>query len=191
MAQTHQYQIIKPEQVQTGMQIRVHQRITEQTAKGMKERIQVFEGLVMTVRGKDAQKTMTVRKVSNGVGVEKIFPLALPTIDKVELVKQYKVRRKNIDFLKRVKKRLKETAVKLHAIKEETPVVEAPVETQSEVGSEESEVKEEAPVEEKKEEAPVAEEKTEATPAEEPKEEEEKKEEAPAEEPKTEEKPAE
>lgn len=131
MAQTQQYQTIKPEQVQTGMQIRVHQRISEQTAKGMKERVQVFEGLVITVRGKDEQKTMTVRKVSNGVGVEKIFPLALPTLEKIELMKQFKVRRKNIGFLKSVKKRLKDATIKLRPVKEEQ-TVEAPTEEPSE-----------------------------------------------------------
>lgn len=118
MAQSTRYEAIDPQQVRTGMQIRVHQRIKEMGSKGMKERIQVFEGLVLTVRGKDSNKTMTIRKVSNGVGVEKIFPLNLPTIEKIELVKQFKTRRKNIGFLRDVKKRLKETKTKLIPIKE-------------------------------------------------------------------------
>jgi len=108
MAQQAQHEAIKPEQLRTGMQIRVHQRITEMGAKGPRERIQVFEGLVMTVRGKGIHKTMTVRKISHGVGVEKIFPLTLPSIDKIELVKQLKVRRKNLTFLRDHTKRLKE-----------------------------------------------------------------------------------
>lgn len=123
MAQSQTHEVIKPEQVQTGMHIRVHQRIKEQSLKGMKERIQVFEGLVLTVRGKGPHKTMTIRKISKGFGVEKIFPLELPTIEKIELVKQFKVRRKNIGFLRDIKKRLKETSAKLRAAKAE-PVPE-------------------------------------------------------------------
>lgn len=149
MAQQQQYQAIKPEQVQTGMQIRVHQRISEQTAKGIKERIQVYAGLVITVRGKEHQKTMTVRKISDGVGVEKIFPLVLPTIEKIELVKQLKVARKNIGFLRNVKKRMKDSKKKLRDAKEEA----VPVETISEEKQEDVE-----PVQAVEEEAPKAEE---------------------------------
>jgi len=96
--------------IRPGMLVRVHHKIKERTAKGEdKERIQVFEGLVIAVRGGGNQKTFTVRKVSGGVGVEKIFPIAAPTIDHVEVVKQYRVRRAKLWFLKRGwKKRLKE-----------------------------------------------------------------------------------
>jgi large subunit ribosomal protein L19 len=130
MAQQQQYQIIKPEQVATGMEIRVHQRISEQTAKGMKDRIQVYEGLVMGVRGKSESKTMTVRKMSDGIGVEKIYPLTLPTIEKIELVRQLKVRHKQISFVRDTqnKKRMKETKVKLRPVKEIIVKQEAPVE---------------------------------------------------------------
>lgn len=131
MAQQQQYQIIKPEQVATGMEIRVHQRITEQTAKGLKDRVQVYEGLVMGVRGKNESKTMTVRKMSDGIGVERIYPLTLPTIEKIELVRQLKVRHKQISFVRDTtnKKRMKEVAPKLRAVKEvvvakeEAPVI--------------------------------------------------------------------
>lgn len=100
---------IQPSQVETGMTIRVHQKIKDVTPSGdEKERIQVYEGLVMKVGGSGISKTMTVRKVSDGVGVEKIYPLALPAIAKIELVKKYKVRRKVISFVRDTKKRMRE-----------------------------------------------------------------------------------
>ncbi len=100
---------IKPEQIKTGMTIRVHQKIKEVDPSGKeKERVQVYEGLVLKVGGVGVSKTMTVRKISNMVGVEKIFPLNLPSIMRVELVKTAKVRRKNISFVRDTKKRLKE-----------------------------------------------------------------------------------
>ena len=109
MADTQTYQALTPEQVVTGMEIRVHHKIKELNAKGeVKERVQVFQGLVLNARGAGIQKTMTVRKVTEGVGVEKIYPLFSPTIAKLELVKQFLVRRKHIGFVRHTKKRLKE-----------------------------------------------------------------------------------
>lgn len=100
---------IKPEQIETGMTIRVHQKIKETDVNGKeKERIQAYEGLVMSVGGNGVSKTMTVRKMSGGFGVEKIFPLTLPSITRVELVKMVKTRRKNISFIRHSKKRLRE-----------------------------------------------------------------------------------
>lgn len=91
------------------MTIRVHHKIKDITAKGEeKERVQVYEGMVLKVGGSSVGKTMTVRKMTNGFGVEKIFPLMLPTIAKIELVKKIKARRKDIGFLRTSKKRLKE-----------------------------------------------------------------------------------
>lgn len=100
---------ITPQQIETGMTIRVHQKIKETDANGKeKERVQVYEGLVINLGGAGVSKTMTVRKISNMVGVEKIFPLMLPSITRVELVKKIRTSRKNISFVRHSKKRLKE-----------------------------------------------------------------------------------
>jgi len=107
-------QEIAPTEVKSGMNIKVHQKIREKNPKGEeKERIQVYEGLVINVRGSKNHKTMTVRKISNGVGVEKIFPLTLPSIAKVELVNQLKTRRKVLNFVRTSKKKLKELKPKV------------------------------------------------------------------------------
>ncbi len=108
---------IKPEQIKTGMTVRIHQKIKEvDTAGKEKERVQAYEGLVIKVGGNGVSKTMTVRKISNMVGVEKIFPLTLPSITRIELVKMVHVRRNNISFVRDSKKRMKEMkTVKLAA----------------------------------------------------------------------------
>lgn len=108
------YETMDVKDVKSGMVIRVHQTIKDVNAKGEeKERVQVFEGLVIRRRGgNEPGATMTVRKTSGGIGVEKIFPIALPAIKKIELVKHYKVRRANLGFLRTQKKRLKEITKK-------------------------------------------------------------------------------
>lgn len=94
-----------------GMTVRVHQKIREINPKGQeKERVQVFEGIVLARKGgRSKSATITVYKNSFGVGVEKIFPLHLPTIVKIQPIKQARVRRAKLYYLKgRYKKKLKE-----------------------------------------------------------------------------------
>ncbi|HKK54135.1 MAG TPA: 50S ribosomal protein L19 [Patescibacteria group bacterium] len=98
-----------------GMTVRVYQKIKEVNIKGEeKERIQYFEGIIIAKKhNKEIGGTITVRKVSDSVGVEKIFPLNLPSIDKIEVKKIAKVSRAKLYFLRRgYKKRFKETVVK-------------------------------------------------------------------------------
>ena len=83
--------------VKPGLTVRVHQKIKE----GNKERIQVFEGLVIKINsGHGADKTFTVRKIVEGIGVEKIFPLYSPLIDKIEVKKEAKVRRAKLYYMR-------------------------------------------------------------------------------------------
>ncbi|MBI4268577.1 50S ribosomal protein L19 [Candidatus Uhrbacteria bacterium] len=96
-----------------GMTIKVHQKIKEINPKGEeKERIQVFEGMVIKRKGGNSiGATVTVRKISNGVGVEKIYPINVPSVAKVEKVKQAVVRRAKLYYLRTFKKKLKEKAL--------------------------------------------------------------------------------
>ena len=82
--------------VKSGDTVRVHQKIKE----GNKERIQVFEGVVLKKQGTGARQTFTVRKASNGVGVEKTWPLYSPNVEKVEVVRKGKVRRAKLNYLR-------------------------------------------------------------------------------------------
>jgi large subunit ribosomal protein L19 len=105
----------KISELKPGMTIRVYQKIKELNTKGEeKERIQYFEGIIIAKKhGNEKGGTITVRKISNGVGVEKIFPLNLPTITKIEIKKEARVRRSKLYFLKDgYKKKLKEKVVK-------------------------------------------------------------------------------
>jgi len=92
------YQIKKTApQLRAGDRVRVHQKIKE----GAKERIQVFEGLVIkTNHGRGINGTFTVRRISLGVGVEKTFPLHLPSIVKIEKVRSAKVRRAKLFYVR-------------------------------------------------------------------------------------------
>ena len=87
-----------------GDTVRVHGKIKE----GNRERIQVFEGTVLKIQGGSNRATFTVRKVSNGVGVEKTWPMHSPNVEKVEVVRRGKVRRAKLNYLRdRVGKKAK------------------------------------------------------------------------------------
>ena len=103
-ALTSQYMKQELPEVQVGDTVRVHVKIKE----GSRERIQIFEGTVMKVQGGSNRATFTVRKSSNGVGVEKTWPLHSPNVEKVEVVRKGKVRRAKLNYLKgRVGKKAK------------------------------------------------------------------------------------
>lgn len=87
-----------------GDTVKVHAKIKE----GEKERIQVYEGIVLKVQNGGNRTTFTVRKISNGVGVEKTWPLHSPNVEKVEVVRRGKVRRAKLNYLRdRVGKKAK------------------------------------------------------------------------------------
>lgn len=83
-------------QFNTGDTVRVHAKVKE----GNRERIQVFEGTVIKKQGGSNRETFTVRKLSNGVGVEKTWPLHSPIVEKVEVVRRGKVRRAKLFYLR-------------------------------------------------------------------------------------------
>lgn len=85
--------------VRVGDTARVHMKIVE----GEKERVQVFEGVVIRICGGGNRKTVTVRKVSFGVGVERIFPMNSPSVQKIETVKRARVRRAKLYFLRKLR----------------------------------------------------------------------------------------
>lgn len=94
MAQNFIYQ---DQEINVGDTIRVHQEITE----GKKTRVQVFEGLVIAIKNREVNKTFTVRKIATGgVGVEKIFPLLIPSIKKIELKRRGEVKRSKLYYLR-------------------------------------------------------------------------------------------
>jgi len=121
--------------IKAGMQIRVHEKIKE----GDRDRIQVFEGVVLARKhGKGINATITVRSVVAGVGVEKVWPIYSPKIAKIEILRTPTVRRSKLYFLRELSP--KKTRKKLSVFKniiapkaEPTPIVEE---------SDESEVKE-------------------------------------------------
>ena len=79
-----------------GDTVRVHVRVIE----GDKERIQIFEGVVIAMQGSGVSRSFTVRKLSNGVGVERVFPYASPKLARVERVREGRVRRAKLYYLR-------------------------------------------------------------------------------------------
>ena len=92
-------QLVQRPAMKSGDTVRVHVKVRE----GDKERIQVFEGMVIGMHRGGIRASFTVRKVSFGQGVERIFPLHSPTIDKVELVRSARVRRAKLNFLRNLR----------------------------------------------------------------------------------------
>ncbi len=79
-----------------GDTVKLHLRISE----GKKERIQIFEGIVLSMNGSGISQTVTVRKISNGIGVEKIVPIHAPTLEKIEITKRGTVRRSKLYYMR-------------------------------------------------------------------------------------------
>lgn len=96
----------------TGDTVKVHVKIVE----GARERIQVFEGVVIARTRKGSRTSFTVRKISYGIGVERVFPMHSPMIDKVEVVNRGQVRRSKLYYLRKLKgkaARIKERRVRV------------------------------------------------------------------------------
>ena len=141
--------------IRPGDTVRIHQKIKE---KG-KERIQLFEGVVLARKhGKGISATITIRKVISEIGVEKIFPIHSPVIDKIEVLKRSKVRRAKLYYLRKTKGRKARLKRKefVEVIPKEEPKekpAEKPLEKVEEQPKEEpkpEEKKEEEQIEEKK-----------------------------------------
>jgi len=86
-------------EVNVGNNVRVYTKIFE----GDKERVQMFEGVVIRKRGGNTRATFTVRKISYGVGIEKTFPIHSPLIEKIEIVGKSKIRRSKLYYLRELK----------------------------------------------------------------------------------------
>ena len=112
----------------TGDTIKVFTKVVE----GDSERVQVFDGVLLGRRGSGISESFTVRKISYGVGVERVFPVHSPRIDKIELVKTGKVRRAKIYYLRELSgksARLEEKTDALEAVP--APLTPAPVQLQT------------------------------------------------------------
>lgn len=125
-------QLKKRPDVQVGDTVKLYMKIKE----GDKERIQVFEGVVIQMSGSGIDATVTVRKVSSGIGVERIVPLHTPTLEKIDIVKRGKVRKSKLYYMRT---KIGKRAMKVGNIKDVyfTDEVEAPVVEQTEAQVEE------------------------------------------------------
>ena len=92
----NEQQLKEVPQVEVGDTVRVHVKVKE----GARERIQVFEGIIIAKKHGGIEETITVRRVTYGVGVEKVFPLHSPSVEKIELVRKGKVRRAKLYYLR-------------------------------------------------------------------------------------------
>ena len=99
----NQEQLKTVPKLKAGYIVRVHQKITDVSPDGKeKQRIQIFEGQVLATKGgKEINGTVTVRKISSGVGVERIFPIHSPSIEKIEVVKATPARKAKIYYTRR------------------------------------------------------------------------------------------
>ena len=100
-----------------GDTLKVHVRVSE----GDKERVQIFQGVVISRRGGGTGESFTVRKISGGIGVERVFPLHSPVIDSIEVVRRGKVRRAKLYYLRR----LRGKAARIDERREDRPVAAA------------------------------------------------------------------
>lgn len=93
--------------------MQIHEKLREKGTKTQKDRVQIFEGIVLARNGgNQPEATITVRKIgADRIGVEKVYPLNAPTVLKIVPVKQARVRRAKLYFLRNYKKRVKETSV--------------------------------------------------------------------------------
>jgi len=91
-----QYFTILDQEISVGDTVRVHEEITE----GNKNRIQIFEGIVIAKKNRESGMSFTVRKVTGGLGVEKIFPVNVPAIKKIEVKSKGHVRRSKLYYLR-------------------------------------------------------------------------------------------
>lgn len=134
--------------IRPGDTVRIYQKIKETPKKGKtstgredKERIQVFEGVVLARKhGKGISATITVRKVVSGIGVERVFPIHSPLIEKIEILKRAKVRRAKLYYLRKAKgkrARLKKIEFKT-AVAEKKPIKKKPAEEKIKENKEEN-----------------------------------------------------
>ena len=96
MGTIEQRQVVERPAMRSGDTVRVHVKVRE----GEKERVQVFEGLIIALRRGGVRASFTVRKVSFGQGVERIFPLHSPIIDRIEVIRSARVRRAKLYYLR-------------------------------------------------------------------------------------------